>query len=98
MAQVPCTKVLKSIKAPAVSLVPFVRQGTKWRMDGQQLRSVDRKGDCLTRSPSGEALDLVKCKEKGPVSFGFRDSDLLGKKEAKKVGLKDLKPNSWRFL
>eukprot|EP00434_Breviolum_minutum_P032561 symbB.v1.2.028799.t1/scaffold3087.1/size63987/2 len=52
-------------------------KGTKWKMDGKQLMSLDRIGKCLTRSPSGEALDLVKCKESHLQHWSFESPGTL---------------------
>lgn len=53
---------LVCLRTQIMAQVPC-NKGTKWKMEGKQLRSLDRKGSCLTRSPSGEALDLVNCKD-----------------------------------
>eukprot|EP00913_Durusdinium_trenchii_P012628 g11859.t1 len=52
---------LVCLRTQIMAQVPCSK-GSRWKMDGTSLISLDRTGDCLTRSPSGEALDVVKCK------------------------------------
>ncbi|CAJ1421230.1 unnamed protein product, partial [Effrenium voratum] len=67
---------LVCLRTQMVAQVPC-RKGTQWQLEGKELHSLDREGFCLTRSPSGEAVDLVKCKALARQQWSFEGKGVL---------------------
>lgn len=81
LAQVPCQKARATFRVGARE----TGQAKRWKRVKDEIHSIDRKGDCLTRSASGESLDLVKCKASPLQQWLFENPGTLSASESSRV-------------
>jgi len=67
---------LVCLRTQLMSQVPC-EKGARWRLEDGKIASLDRSGECLARSPSGEEVDLLKCKDAHRMQWRFEGKGTL---------------------